>query len=293
LSSVLDNCDRILLTAEIELVGAVITSAATVVSCLRYFLLRKQHCVRAIQDEGENENDEEFHDVFGFGELRGDARSDSVPPPGVDVFHKHLRDARDPTVVRPDDQVVLAALKTVCGMDFQMGMSASMLPPILQGRGARPPVSESESTEVPLSVPPPPFPLPGMKRSAATFRFAPSSRRALVLVGQSAALKGTGQSRAEIRVESMLTSTQRSASGVDVVPLASRAGISSITEPLVVSQSASLQTSSIASFTLEAATLQELESDEAARWVFFLSSRYSAPLVCQTFTIYLPSMCRF
>jgi hypothetical protein len=200
-------------------------------------------------------------------------------------------------VVRPDDQVVLAALKTVCGMDFQMGMSASMLPPALQGRSARPPVSESESMEVPLSVPPLPFPLHDMKRSAAAFRFAPSSRRALVLVGQSPALKGTGQSCAEIRVESMLTSTQRSASGVDVVPLASRAGISSSTEPLDVSQSASLQTSSIASFTLEAATLQELESDEAARWVFSsaIKLHYRIALFCpssfQSVTIYLPSMC--
>lgn len=306
LSSVLDDEDRVLSTAETELVGFVITSAATIVSCLRYFLLRKQHSVRSIQDDGESENDEEFHDVFGFGELRGDARSDSVPPPGIDVFHKHLRDARDPTVVRPDDQVVFAALKTVCGMDFQMGMSASMLPPALQSRSARPPVSESESTDVPLSVPPPPFPIRDMKKSAATFRFAPTSRRALVLVGKSAAQKGTDQSRAEIRVESIPTSTQRSASVGDVVPFASGAS-SSIAEPRDVSQSTSctapLQTPSIASFTLDAATLQELEIAEAARWVFFYCLRvsgftgeYVSPpsISCQTFhhffSDYVPSV---
>jgi hypothetical protein len=270
LNSTPDNCGNILLTAESELVGAAVTSAATVVSCLRYFLLRKQQCIKTFQDEYESDSDEEFVDVFGFGDLQGDVRSDSVPPHGVDVFHKHLRDARDPTVVRPDDQVVFAALKVVCGMDFEMGMTASMLPPTLQGASIRLLVSEPDPS-LPLPALPPLLPVSDIKKPAATFRFAPTSRRALVLVGHSAAQKGTDRSRAESRVDSALTGTHRSASVGDVVvSLAGGACSSSTTEPSKVPQPTSIaapqEIPSTTSFKLDAATVQELELDEAARY---------------------------
>ena len=154
-------------------------------------------------------------------------------------------------------------------MDFEMGMAASMLPPARQGLSVRLPVSEPDPS---LSLPalPPSLPLSDMRKPAATFRFAPTSRRALVLVGHSAAQKGDGRSHAELRVDSLLTGMQRSASVGDVgVPLASGASCS-IVEPRVMLQSTSIavpqQMPSIALFTLDAASVQELERDETARY---------------------------